>query len=201
MKADALTDLASTWLAERYPDALIIRELSIGAWGSAVLDVAAIMPNEIIGCEIKGEGDTVKRLAMQEALYSKAATRMFLLADESLALKCKKELRGLGWSVRVPGEGLPTVIPRMHNAPAQLLEALIGDELKRICKTLGEAVPKSGSVVQTMLDTLSENYPLSTLRPLTCRALRERDWAAWHKKTKRDRPLRVRWAKDIGAAR
>lgn len=57
-------------------------------WGGALIDVAAITETEIVGVEIKGEGDSPARLELQGHVYGRVARRMWLLADESIQAKC-----------------------------------------------------------------------------------------------------------------
>ena len=88
MKADELLTLAIDWLDKEYPGSIIVTELSVADWGKARIDVAAITKTEIVGVEIKGEGDSPSRLELQGHVYGRVARKMWLLADESLQQKC-----------------------------------------------------------------------------------------------------------------
>lgn len=98
MKAKELCNLAVEWLKTEYPDAVIVTELSVADWGGARIDVAAITDNEIIGVEIKGEGDSHTRLKLQGLVYGRVARQMWLLPCDSLLEKCKSH-RPVGWGL------------------------------------------------------------------------------------------------------
>lgn len=88
MKAHELRELSIDWLTKRYPESIIVPELSVADWGGASLDVAAITATHIVGIEIKGEGDSPARLPLQDALYSRVVKEMWVLPDESIMDKC-----------------------------------------------------------------------------------------------------------------
>lgn len=96
MKAADLTKLAKDWLVIQYPESVIVTEFSVASWGGASIDIAAITADEIIGVEIKGEGDSPSRLPLQGHIYSRVASRMWLLPDASIELRCEK-VRPSGW--------------------------------------------------------------------------------------------------------
>lgn len=195
-KALRLCDAASDWLAEQYPDALIIRELSIGNYGSALLDIAAITENEIIGIEIKGDGDSAARLERQGWIYSRVATRMGLLPAPSLEAAAYKHLPQ-GWTLLRLSGGLLTHRIRggdfrpLPNAPAALLETLWGKEMRQMADEFCLTKPR---YVHELTEMLAENVPLRLLRPAVCRALRKRDWLAVDAEMGKVRPARYRWA-------
>lgn len=204
-RAPRLCDLASDWLAARYPDALIVRELSVGKWGSAMLDIAAITADHIYGVEIKGDGDSHARLDRQGWIYSRVASRMFLLSAPSLDAAATKHLPSGWWHLRAGESGVqaghldrnlwghiggPDQLP---NAPAQLLECLITRELKRVGKVLTPAVD-IGKTVPTMIAAISENAPLKAVRAAVCDQLRARDWLAYDRSINKSREGRYRWA-------
>jgi hypothetical protein len=201
--------MASDFLAERHPDALIVRELSIGKWGAALLDIAAICEDMIVGVEIKGEGDSGARLERQGWIYSRAASQMFLLTAPALDKAADKHLPAGWWPLRVVDGALvrdngvlqlddvkwghcygPTWQP---NAPAQLCECLITSELRALGKRL---VPGHdiGRTVPTMIRAISENAPLAAVRSGVCATLRARDWLKYDRTTGRERQQRYRWA-------
>lgn len=190
MKASELLPLAIEWLSARYPGALIVPELSIGTWGGALLDVAAITETEIIGIEIKGEGDSPARLPLQASLYSKAATRMFFLPCPALEERCFKHLPG-AWGKLVARDSVielkltdweRTAIERygeqpakrLCTAPGQLLQCLWREDLDAIARIHQVITGKVG--VEGLRDKLAEALPLSVLVPETCMALRRRKW-------------------------
>lgn len=191
MKAAELLPLAIAWLSDRHPGALIVPELSIGTWGGALLDVAAITSAEIIGVEIKGEGDSPARMPLQASLYSKAATRMWFLPCLDLEDRCFKHLPD-AWGRLVVREGViepaltkwqqtqvdlkweVELAKRLCTAPAQLLQCLWRDELDTIAGLCGVITGKVD--VETLRWKIAEAVPLEKLRLETCDALRRRRW-------------------------
>lgn len=197
MKAHDLLPLAIDWLAARYPDSLIVPELSIGTWGAALLDVAAITHEQIIGVEIKGEGDSPARMPLQAAIYSKAATRMFFLPAPALEDRCFKHLPPAWGRLRIR-EGRvepiltehqqwvidniktyaigrdPEPAERLCTAPLQLLQCLWRDELDEITRRLSLIVGRLD--VEALRREIAERVALRELRPLVCDLLRQRRW-------------------------
>lgn len=98
MKAGELTGLTVEWMKAAYPGSIIVTELSVDDWGGARIDVAAITDTEVVGVEIKGDGDSPSRLELQGLIYGKVARRMWLLVspDGTLADRCEKK-RPKGW--------------------------------------------------------------------------------------------------------
>jgi hypothetical protein len=183
VRACDLLPLAIDWLAQRYPDSLIVPELSIGTWGAALLDVAAITSNEIIGIEIKGEGDSPARLPLQASLYSKAATRMFFLPCPALQDRCFKHIPDAWGRLVVDGDvvrshlttwGKPHMGADLCVAPAQLLQCLWRQELDLIAMRCAIITGKVG--VEKLRWELAEQVPLRRLKAEVCEALRLRKW-------------------------
>lgn len=96
MKASELLPLAVDWLAETYPGSIIVTELSVADWGGALVDVAAITETEIVGVEIKGDGDSPARLKLQGMAYGRVCRRMWLLPSPDLQDRCYAQ-RPRGW--------------------------------------------------------------------------------------------------------
>lgn len=215
MRAAELCDLASDWLALQHPAALIVRELSVGKWGKAMIDIAAILPDRIVGVEIKGEGDSPARLERQGWVYARVAANMFLLPCPGLDAAAERHKPPGWWLLKVDDGAIdhgnlgvttrwghtyaPDTLP---NAPAALLECLITRELKLLGR---ELVPEHdiGRTVPTMIEAISEHAPLAAIRSGVCGMLRRRDWLKWDRSTDKDRPDRYRWADGrelVGAA-
>lgn len=179
--ASRLCDMASDFLAKTYPGSLIVRELCVGNWGSSMLDIAAITDDEIIGVEIKGDGDSPTRLKLQAASYSKSATRMYLLAAPSIAKRCQAH-KPMGWRMLIAAEAhcwaeIPGLAPdRLPTAPAQLLQALWKDELLLVAHSLRVGAHRSMRADQ-ILEEIAELVPLKDIRPAVCHALKLRDWS------------------------
>jgi hypothetical protein len=200
--AARLCDMASDWLAARYPGALIVRELSIGSWGKALIDIAAITdePGEIVGVEIKGDGDSTTRVPLQAAVYSKAATRMFILASPNLAGRCKKAAPDAWGHLQVEGETISFhgdrygLEPRkLCEAPAQMLQCLWKPELLDIAR-FNQIVWGRRMAAHQMAEHLAEHIPLATIRREVCAALRRRNWGVVNAGRGPDRPTCYRWA-------
>lgn len=183
--ARALHNAAADWLAGQYPDALIVHELSIGSWGAALIDVAAITPTEIVGVEVKGEGDSHTRIALQAAVYSKAATRMFLLPAPTLEAKCFKAAPN-SWGLLSIASGQieraepweykrKEQPPRLCTAPHQLVQCLWAEEIATLAKRLGNAFGKK-LYREAAAAEIAGAIPLNTLLPAVCEILRERQW-------------------------
>lgn len=98
MNAPDLLELAIEWLKSEYPNSVIVPELSVADWGAALIDVAAITDEEIIGIEIKGDGDSPTRLELQGLRYGQVARKMWLLPtpNGTLADRCQKK-KPTGW--------------------------------------------------------------------------------------------------------
>lgn len=207
-RAAALTQLAAAWLARRYPEALIVEELSIGNWGSLRLDVAAIAEDGIHAVEVKGDGDDMSRLKLQGPLYALAARHAWLLASPTLHDRSRKA-RPQGWGLLQLDEAKGQVKTVSHiqaqplpNSPGQMLQALWAVELRQLCDHL--AVPRKGmTCCDEWTEALAEAVPLSVLRPAVCAALRNRDWypARPSGVASPRRPGQVRWARDILAGK
>lgn len=88
MKAKELCALAADWLTSAVPNAIIVTELSVAEWGGAMVDVAAIGETHIVGVEVKGEGDSPARLALQGLAYGMVVREMWILADASIQAVC-----------------------------------------------------------------------------------------------------------------
>jgi len=179
---------AILWLRDQWPDAVIIPELSVASMGGARLDLAAVTPTELIGVEIKGEGDSTARLALQGMQYSAVCSRLFLLPCPSLREKCAKA-RPPGWLMATSECGdwwkntkgarfqaswdFGEDHKRLPTSPYRLLEVLWGDELKSLARVL-DVDPKEHR--GHLLHHLAENFPLAKIRSGVLRRLYLRRW-------------------------
>lgn len=189
--APRLTVMALHWARQRYPDAMLTTELAVEAWGMASLDVAAVTPSEIIGIEIKGDGDSVARLERQGWIYSRAATWMWLLTAPSLeaaaAKKCPDDwlrlvvdqedevvlsdsadsrLEWVKWT-KTPGPSLP-------NSAKTLAGMLWADEAREFARLHGIDGIRARTYRHVVTDTIAEQVPLATIRAGVCETLRAR---------------------------
>lgn len=176
--AAKLTALALHWLRERYPNALLMKEFCVEKYAVARIDVGVITEQEIMGVEIKGDGDSASRLNRQGWVYSRAASRMWLLAAPSLRDRVHKH-KPPGWNDLFPSDdGLtcPYIRPaRLANAPAALLDILWKDELLAVGGALGIPCMRH-KLVGYIADQIAETAPLGVLRKAVCQALLKRDW-------------------------
>ncbi len=176
--APKLTLMALHWMRSEYPHALLTTELSIGKYGAALIDVAAITERDILGIEIKGDGDSPSRLARQGWVYSRSASKMWLLAAPSIKDRVAKH-RPPNWAWLNPeGDGLNCPHPpygRLPNSPAALLEILWKDELLAVAGQLTVNAKRRWNV-DRIADLVAETATLETLRPAVCQALLDRDW-------------------------
>ncbi len=176
--AAKLTLMALHWLRSEYPDALLTTELCTEKYAAARLDVGAITEQDIMGVEVKGDGDSAARLNRQGWVYSRSASRMWLLAAPSLRDRVRKH-KPFGWNDLYPSDnGLtcPYVRPqRLRNAPAALLDILWKDELLAVSGQLGVPCMRTW-LVHDIAEKVAETAPLGALRGAVCGALLARDW-------------------------
>jgi len=99
-RADDLKTLALHFLRGRYPGALLTCELAGAQWGSASMDVAAVVPPDdgyeqgprIAAVEVKGDGDSsTTRLTEQAALYGRVADDLWCVVAPSLYARAAKK--------------------------------------------------------------------------------------------------------------
>lgn len=187
MKASELTDIAAAWLRGQYPNAHILREFSVSEYGGGLVDLAAILPDRIVGVEVKGEGDSPSRLGLQGGMYSRVCRSMWLLATPGLFERCGKHLphswgqlsiepqdkyrwkntHGL-WSKahfqQENGYGL---------SPVALAALPWTKEYPRFSCEIGWSVPRTKS---DCIRAVANNEPLPRIEAAVCRTLRFRDW-------------------------
>lgn len=191
MNAVELTFLAEQWLCREFPDAIVVRELSLADWGSARVDVAAITADEIVGVEIKGDGDSPTRLPLQGALYGRVCRRMYLLASEGLSKRCEKK-RPRGWGKLEVFEGSVReksawsvsgswVRPEPHrlrqHGPWEMCGTLWHSELKSIYDKLGLPRVRGRMTVPDLSEAIVSACPAPKLHDLMICELRNRQWS------------------------
>lgn len=188
-KADILTQMAVDWLRKEYPDAIIMREFNAAKYGLALMDVAAITDNKIIGIEIKGEGDSPARLKLQGPAYSAVASHMFLLASPDLDAKIRRNSHmPWGWHyLKIDGDVVCpeydrgwvqlkwSSSPDLANAPAALLDILWKPELMCVARAMGCSVTTKYRVDE-LISLVAEHFPLSKIRLEVIKQLGQRDW-------------------------
>ncbi len=180
MKADELTDLGIEWLLRRFPEATIVREMSVSDWGGALVDIAAITATEIVGIEIKGEGDSPARLPLQRAVYGRVVRRMWLLPDVSLKASCiKKAPKGWGL-LEVCGGKISvhkTRIARTQKllCPYSMCGTLWRDELYEVAR-LNNVTFKGRGYVRDITEAIVHQLPAPTIHDAMIRELRHRKW-------------------------
>jgi len=178
--ASRLFDMGLAWLRKRWPDALIVPEFSVISYGGGLIDLAAVTPTELIGLELKGDGDSSQRLAIQGLNYSAVATRMFLLPAPSVRSQCHKKLPR-GWRLLTLEDGA-IVEPEFYGedylpaSPLRLLEMCWADELRSLARYLkADVLGHKGS--DKLRLRIAETIPLEKIRPAVLMVLRTRNWA------------------------
>jgi len=189
--AKTLLGWALWWAREQWPDAVLVPELSVASWGGARLDLGIVTPSELIGVEIKGEGDSAGRLQLQGWSYSMVATQMFLLPCDLLRTKCFnakppgwlmcRNTEG-GWynlkhesGVRQRGHGFDG--KTLAHSPQRLVELLWADEVRRLVRAFDVDIMGTRGADQRA-KCVAEQVPLGKLRPKVYQTLYERRWEA-----------------------
>lgn len=191
MKASVLLEHAIEWLKSQYPDCIIVTEMSVADWGNARIDVAAITDEEMIGIEIKGEGDSPTRLELQGLRYGQVARKMWILCspEGTLAERCYKKIPGY-WGilemvdghiqkrVRYQGNNYVNYFEprdsRQFN-PFAMCETLWRDELYAIARRKNFQ-PGSRARVSDLTDILVRHLPIYELHAAMIDQLRKRVW-------------------------
>ena len=192
MRAGELRNKAKLWLRTKYPQALITHELSLAEWGGALVDVAAVCEDHIVGIEIKGEGDSPARLGLQGGMYSRVCRSMYLLADESVRKKCVAAIPPMWGELRVangredvdryevcPASGL-TRSKYNHSdktgyglAPVALAAMPWTREYRTFSAALGYEVPRTKA---DCISAVIATSPLRKIERAVCEVLRQRNW-------------------------
>ena len=183
MKAAELTELAITWLQDQHPDAYVTTELSVAEWGGASVDVAAITQTEIVGVEIKGDGDSPTRLELQGLKYGRVCRSMWLLVtpDGTLGDRCAKR-KPPGWGrLHVEAGKIanwhPRARPQPHLCAMAMCETLWRDELAEIARLEpGVFVRGSRPRVPELREGIVASLPTPRIHELMIGALRKRIW-------------------------
>jgi hypothetical protein len=184
-----LCEQAMLWLRREWPQAVIIPELSVATWGGARLDLAAVTETELIGVEIKGDGDSTARLSLQGMLYSSVCSRMFLLPSKNLREKCLKA-KPPGWLMARNGAGAWWQAAKvqgrssssfgsdgkhLRTSAVRLVDLLWADEVNTAIDIHGVYVgQKTGR--DARVTALAEELPLRVLRPTVYWLLHRRRW-------------------------
>ncbi|WP_084398307.1 hypothetical protein [Henriciella aquimarina] len=203
MKADDLKHLAALWLRARKPDAHILFEFSLAEYGGALIDVAAICEDEIIGVEIKGDGDSASRLKLQGQMYPRVCRTVYLLPSPDLLKSCRTHLPP-EWSLLLPlggdddnewrllqtceetgiqypknGKAIdPSTLGRGEGlglSPAALAAMVWTTEYTRLKIALDPMIglPRRKA---DCIRYVAETYPLPKIERAVCQVLRQRDW-------------------------
>lgn len=194
MKSIELRELAKLWLRNKHPDALILHELSVAEFGGAMVDVAAITPTQIIGVEVKGDGDGPSRLMRQGYMYSRVCRTMHILCDPAVWEKCAKHVPE-GWGVieMAPDEtkfGNYDVCPLSNLAtykyrtadetgyglaPVALAAMPWTKEYREFELALKTNLPEHKA---KCVASVAERFPLRKIEAAVCHVLRKRNWYA-----------------------
>lgn len=196
MKADELKVIAADWLRLRFPEAHILYEFSLAEYGGALIDVGAVCGDQIVGVEIKGDGDSPSRLKLQGQMYSRVCRQVYLLAAPSIEDKCQKN-RPPEWKPLFLDEEsggireLLYVADRIGNmirgagyglAPTALAAMVWASEYSAFywqLRECGAPFPAYSNLPKRKADTIkyvSETCTLPTIEKAVCAVLRERVW-------------------------
>ena len=192
-----LAVLAEKWLRATYPDSHITRELSLGSWGVASVDVAAICDDQIVGVELKGDGDSPSRLKLQGAMYGRVCRTMFLLASPSLTERCQKH-KPPEWqmiyhpevlrshSAQCPSSGIHftaaynSSAPRKGDgyglAPMSMAEMVWSAERSYFLSRLTDGPVLVGKNKLGLANFIAENCSAVSVETALCATLRQRGW-------------------------
>lgn len=178
--AARLTDIAVDWMREHYPGALIVPEFVCGDMGCARIDLAAIMPDAIHGVEVKGDGDSPTRLAMQGPHYSAVCSSVHLIWTPNDVKFASKVPAGWGRLQIEDGKAVSSgFYVGWRDAllsPHRMLGTIWRKELMRLCVRLRVSHDPKRSTVAQMTRDIADNIPLKEIRNGVCEILRERDW-------------------------
>jgi len=165
------------WGRVRWPEARLVHELVV--WQTRRIDMAWILPDTIIGAEIKSSRDTLDRLDAQLQSFTRCLPLTVLaLAPKWADREHRYRQRGVNVCVVSPGADAP-VTGHMHNAPeravtVQMLDLLWAEELRGVARRLTINLPKQA----TRLQSIAEIAQLATGREIVrevCHELRARD--------------------------
>lgn len=196
MRATELREKAKKWLRGRYPQAHILHELSLAEYGGALVDVAAILPDQIVGVEIKGEGDSHTRLALQGGMYSRVCRTMHILADESIREKCHAAApKEWGRVLTATGRESPLsyavceasglCVSKYNNhhdtsgyalAPVALAAMPWTKEYPAFQLALGMGLTGLPRTKAKCIEYVVANFPLRKIEQAVCEVLRARNW-------------------------
>lgn len=197
-----LEPLAIAWMRERFPKAQIAREFVCGAGGSARIDLAAFLEDEIVGVELKADTDGPERLPLQAYGFSAVVSRVWLFCGPRVAMRCASHTPS-GWgtislqrlsagAVSCREQYQPTA--SRYLCPAMLLDCLWREEIGKLAESLGLSPPKR-CPHRDVADIILHAVPLPRIRAMVCETLRRRRWT----KFGLDAP-RVLLPDEIGAA-
>lgn len=190
--AGELKGIAKRWLRLRFPEADILEEFSVAEYGAGLIDVAAILPTEIVGVEIKGAGDSAARLGLQGGMYSRICRRSYLLCCPSVEEKCQRQ-RPYGWgplSLTAPRHafmaercvetGIWSFHPKPDSrglglAPAALAAMVWVHEYGELRRHLPLSVPIGRKKDET-IRLVSSYAALPDIERAVCATLRARNW-------------------------
>ncbi len=190
MKAADLLEKATLWLRAQYPEAHIIPEFSVAEYGGALVDVAAVLPDRIVGIEIKGEGDSPARLGLQGMMYSRVCREMFLLASPCIQDRCMKA-RPPGWgslltsrddrhpTLLCEASGLYSFKYRAHDkigrglAPGAIAAIPWTKEYRLFGECLRVGLPRQKD---DCIEQVVQRVPLRDIEKAVCEVIRRRDW-------------------------
>ncbi|MEM9043503.1 MAG: hypothetical protein AAGC81_02325 [Pseudomonadota bacterium] len=178
-KAPELLELSIEWARTTFPDSVIVPEMSVADWGGASLDLGIITDSEVIGIEIKGEGDSPARLPLQGVAYPLVCRFMYLLCCPSIEVRCHKK-RPTGWGRLSIEEGQivearPGARELRTQSPDRLCGTLWREELYNIAR-LNDLKVRGRPTFEPLRRAICDQMTLPRIHDEMVRALRERKW-------------------------
>lgn len=136
-----LTDMACSFLAKEYPDAIIVKEMSVQYMSASPgrLDVAAITKHGIVAVEVKGPKDSPARIADQITKYEGVCKEIWLLAAKNIAPECF-QAASRKWKTLDYHDGEAFRHPnslqycKMQNSPWAIVDTLLISEKRSIVR-------------------------------------------------------------------
>ena len=179
--AGRLKTAALHWLRARYPSALLLCEFGLGGYGAGgQMDVVALTGDELIGIEVKGDGDGPARLPLQGIRYALVSTAVWLLASPAVEKRCIKHLPDTWGELAIRDRSVTALrhafYPgrvRSMNSPAALWSTLWVPEQRTIHRLIAQVDGRAATVPK---EQVPEVVPLGLIRGHVLKALRERDW-------------------------
>lgn len=181
MRAKELTELAEQSLRDR--GATWMRREVPNHNAAVRADVAALVDGKIVFVEIKGDGDSSRRLEGQLLGYGPSADQIEVWASEKLVASCQQIAGSFGYAtIRSPS----AVVLEASSSPPRVVHCVLsllnGPELIEVAEARGWARGIRGKSKRHVLDRLLKNgISADEARAEVARLWPVRDWD-WYKR-------------------